>query len=267
MADLRVLGLAALAVWAYVVVRLLPRLRPLTSAKPGVVSALPLYLIIVPLAVSLIQLALAEPITEFSRSRAIRNSAPLIDDIERYRAANGRYPRSLVSVEGLLAVGHRYQGVSLRIERRRLQPVVRAVHVPARHSGKLLCTTRVTSRHDKPRHGSATADTGATGSGAPAGALCRSRRATSALEVLLVRLTDRSILVLHNDRGERRGLPSNVAPPTWPLLQRTPNSPMQLTAQRSFSGTCSSPRRAGSSAWGGETPIDDSPGGSSHAKK
>jgi hypothetical protein len=100
MADLRVLGLAALAVWAYVVVRLLPRLRPLTSAKPGVVSALPLYLIIVPLAVSLIQLALAEPITEFSRSRAIRNSAPLIDDIERYRAANGRYPRSLVSVEG-----------------------------------------------------------------------------------------------------------------------------------------------------------------------
>lgn len=38
------------------------------------------------------------PAIEFSRSRAIWNSAQLIADIEQYRAANGRYPASLLSV-------------------------------------------------------------------------------------------------------------------------------------------------------------------------
>jgi hypothetical protein len=42
-------------------------------------------------------LLLVAPAVEFSRSRAIRNSARLIADVEHYRAANGQYPASLLS--------------------------------------------------------------------------------------------------------------------------------------------------------------------------
>jgi len=92
------LRLGALALWAYVVSRVLPRLRLVTSATPRPTSAIPRYMLIVPVAVALLQLVLVGPATEFSRSRAIRNSAQLIADIEQYRAAHGRYPTSLLSV-------------------------------------------------------------------------------------------------------------------------------------------------------------------------
>jgi hypothetical protein len=71
--------------------------REFRTATPTSPSRVPLYLVVVPLVAFGIRLAVAEPITEFSRSRAIRNSASLIADIERYRAANGRYPPSLLA--------------------------------------------------------------------------------------------------------------------------------------------------------------------------
>ena len=92
------LAFFALALWAYVAVRLWPRLRLPTSAAPGRIRAAPVYLLIVPAAVAVLQLILADPVAHFSRTRAIRNSAPLIADIERHRAANGHYPLSIVSV-------------------------------------------------------------------------------------------------------------------------------------------------------------------------
>jgi hypothetical protein len=92
------LGLAAFAVGAYVVLRFLRRLRRGTGVTPRSASMLPLYFVIVPVAVAALQLALADPVVEFSRDRAIRNSAALIADIEQYRIANGRYPPSLVAV-------------------------------------------------------------------------------------------------------------------------------------------------------------------------
>jgi hypothetical protein len=91
------LGVAALLLWGYALSRMLPRLSVLRSAGAAA-SAVPWYLVVVPVAVALIQFVLAGPATEFSRNRAIRNSAPLIADIEQYRTANGRYPPSLVSV-------------------------------------------------------------------------------------------------------------------------------------------------------------------------
>jgi hypothetical protein len=92
------LGLGALVLGAYALVRARRRFRSGTGPTPATGRAAPLYLVVVPVAVALVQRALAGPVTEFSRDRAIRNSAPLIADIERYRIANGRYPRSLVSV-------------------------------------------------------------------------------------------------------------------------------------------------------------------------
>jgi len=98
MTESLTLGTGALGLGGYAVTRLVPRLGSLRSAAPGRASAMPAYLTIVPVTVALVQLALADPVTEFSRSRAIRNSAPLIADIEAHRAANGRYPLSSLSV-------------------------------------------------------------------------------------------------------------------------------------------------------------------------
>ena len=92
------LGLGALALWSYVLLRVLPRLRLLKNATPQPTSAAALYLVIVPIAVMLLQMAVASWAVEFSRGHVIRNSARLIADIEHYRAANGRYPDSLMSV-------------------------------------------------------------------------------------------------------------------------------------------------------------------------
>ena len=91
-------GLGATGLWIYVISRVLPRLKRLKSARPGPTGAVALYLVIMPLAVALLQMAVIAPAIEFSRSRAIRNTAQLIADIEQYRAANGRYPASLLSV-------------------------------------------------------------------------------------------------------------------------------------------------------------------------
>lgn len=55
-------------------------------------------LLVVPIVVFLAQRLLAEPLVTFSRDRAIDNSAELIREIETYRATNGHYPPSLLSV-------------------------------------------------------------------------------------------------------------------------------------------------------------------------
>lgn len=94
------LCLGAIAVWIFVVSRIWPRVRLLKRSTPQPTSAAAFYLLVVPIAVALVQMAVVGPAIELSRSRAIRNSAPLIADIEQYRAANGRYPESLLSVSG-----------------------------------------------------------------------------------------------------------------------------------------------------------------------
>jgi hypothetical protein len=102
MTESLVLGLAAFGLGGYAVTRILPRLWSLRSATRNATvrpaSALPVYLIILPLALALTRFGLGDRVTELSRNRAIRNSAPMIADIEAYRAANGRYPPSTVSV-------------------------------------------------------------------------------------------------------------------------------------------------------------------------
>lgn len=91
-------GVATMTLWIYVVWRTLPALKRLKTAPPRPVSSVAFYLLIVPVAVFLLQRALVAPMIESSRNRAIRNSAPLIADIEQYRAVNGRYPAALFSL-------------------------------------------------------------------------------------------------------------------------------------------------------------------------
>ena len=88
------LGVFAVSVWVYAVIKAWPALRRTKTTA----TALPFYLVVVPVAVLLLQYALLERAVEFSRNRAILNSAPLIAAIEQHRIANGRYPTSLLAV-------------------------------------------------------------------------------------------------------------------------------------------------------------------------
>ena len=70
----------------------------LRKAEPSAVNPTPFYLIVIPISSLLLQLTLAVPATDFSRNRAIRMSAELIEEIEKHNALHGRYPSSLLAV-------------------------------------------------------------------------------------------------------------------------------------------------------------------------
>jgi hypothetical protein len=92
------LGAGMLVLWASLVSRAWPALKRMKNASPRPPSAVAFYMLIVPVAVLILQLLLVGRAIESSRNRAIRNSAELIAHIEQYRAAQGRYPPSLLSV-------------------------------------------------------------------------------------------------------------------------------------------------------------------------
>jgi hypothetical protein len=87
-----------LALWIYVVVRLLPRLKLLKTSEGQNFNPAPLYLIFIPTVVLVLQLTLGFHATNFSRNRAIAQSAELIGDIEEYHSAHGSYPNTLLAV-------------------------------------------------------------------------------------------------------------------------------------------------------------------------
>ena len=91
------LALICLALGVYVAFRVRPQVSGLKT-EPTPTPAPALYFLVVPVAVFLLQRAILDPAVEFSRDRAISNSALLIADIEQYRATRGHYPPSLLSV-------------------------------------------------------------------------------------------------------------------------------------------------------------------------
>lgn len=102
------LGVSVFAVWLFVT------WKQVQAARPH--GHRPIYMIVVPIAVATLQMAIVAPAIESSRNRAIDNSALLIADIERYRASNGRYPISLLSVS------EDYPPNVIGIERYRYEP-------------------------------------------------------------------------------------------------------------------------------------------------
>lgn len=87
-----------LALWVYVAWRLRPGLQFLKKAEGASFNPAPLYLILVPAIVFVLQLTFAPHATRYSRNRAIAESAELIQAIEKYRAAHGSYPAFLQAV-------------------------------------------------------------------------------------------------------------------------------------------------------------------------
>jgi hypothetical protein len=96
--DSAALTAIMLALGAFAFVKLLRSLLRMRYEMPVNASAISTYLVTVPLLVVLLQFSLDDAAETFSRNRAIRNSGPLIADIEAYRVTNGRYPPSMVSL-------------------------------------------------------------------------------------------------------------------------------------------------------------------------
>jgi hypothetical protein len=92
------LGFLVLVLWAYVVFRYVPKLKPSQDPRAANFSRAPLCFVAVPIAVVAFQALLAGPASRFCRDYAIARSAELIQDIEKYHAAQGRYPSSLAAV-------------------------------------------------------------------------------------------------------------------------------------------------------------------------
>ena len=64
------------------------------SRMPGAI------LVAAPIVLMAVQTMLADAVTAYARNRVISNAAPLIAEIERYRARRGTYPESLFSIWG-----------------------------------------------------------------------------------------------------------------------------------------------------------------------
>ena len=88
-----VLGLAVFILWMFMTLKTWTSLRTTRGFR-----TLPYYLVAVPIATALLQFTLIKSAVEYSRNRAIRNSASLIAAIEQHHSTQGRYPTSLQSV-------------------------------------------------------------------------------------------------------------------------------------------------------------------------
>ena len=94
------LGAVLACAWLACVIRGFTRSRARASSAPGPDRATPLLCLLVPGLYLIAWIQLADPAAALARARAIRSSAPLIADIEAYRAARGSYPLSLQSLWG-----------------------------------------------------------------------------------------------------------------------------------------------------------------------
>lgn len=93
-----VFGLLIFALCAFLISRAITGLKQMRTDDAWEFNAVPVYMILLPVFAVLLQLTAAASMTDFSRSRAIANSAELIRDLEAFYDAYGRYPRSLHAV-------------------------------------------------------------------------------------------------------------------------------------------------------------------------
>lgn len=92
------IGLLTIAIEVFIVARFVARRKVLKKARGEGFNPIPLYLVFIPLVVTLFQLVAAAPATDFSRTYAITHSTELIHDIEVFHATHGRYPNALQAV-------------------------------------------------------------------------------------------------------------------------------------------------------------------------
>jgi hypothetical protein len=59
------------------------------------IAFVPIYLIVLPVSILIVQILLAKPITDWSRDRTITNAKDYVRDIENFHTRNGYYPKTL----------------------------------------------------------------------------------------------------------------------------------------------------------------------------
>jgi len=91
------LGFITLVVYIYLFIIFLRWIKRGKETKTGF-NPVPFYLIFIPAVVAFLRFMFIDTATEFSRLHAIKNSEPLIRDIEAYHVKNGHYPISLLSL-------------------------------------------------------------------------------------------------------------------------------------------------------------------------
>ena len=91
----KTLGVLTILLWAFIVVLLIPQVKRLREQAFRKFNWLPYYLISLPVFNLLLQIALAKPLTQSSRSLSITNAEHFIQEIEIYRTQKGYYPLTL----------------------------------------------------------------------------------------------------------------------------------------------------------------------------
>jgi hypothetical protein len=113
--DSVLLGSFCLTLWLLGLARAGKVVRRLKGAPGEEVSAAAPLLLLVPLFLFAFQIMLAERVEDWSRRFAIQNASPVIEAIEAYHRAQGRYPLSLHAVgdddrPGIIGIsGYRYE--------------------------------------------------------------------------------------------------------------------------------------------------------------
>lgn len=77
--------------WTFITLRK----KHTASTEKTKFSVVPVYLIVIPLFILILQLVIAKPVTDWSRDRTIANAAEYIRDIENFNSKNGFYPKTL----------------------------------------------------------------------------------------------------------------------------------------------------------------------------
>lgn len=89
------LGVLILLLWIFNGMLLMPQIKLLKEKIQNKADWPPVYLIYLPVITLVLQLALANPLTQLSRNRAIENAGRFIRHIEEYHTRQGEYPLTL----------------------------------------------------------------------------------------------------------------------------------------------------------------------------
>jgi hypothetical protein len=91
----KILGIVVILVGIYFFFKIKPMLKHLKSVDASRFNPAPFYLIILPVSILILQLFLIEPVTQWTRNRAIENAGEIISQLETFNATYGHYPATL----------------------------------------------------------------------------------------------------------------------------------------------------------------------------
>ena len=130
-------GAVILATWVTWLVHLWRRAGAAQTKGANLPRAVPVALILVPLAATAARMALVESAARWSRDRAIANAAEIINDIERFRQRTGAYPVAISSV------WPDYHPGIIGVERYRYEPNGEAYNLYFEHPSTDLATREI----------------------------------------------------------------------------------------------------------------------------